>query len=135
MVGHAAYPQLKLQERDQNGRLLPSSLSHNFVTKVLRNELGFGGVTITDDLEMGAIVKHYGIGEACKMAINAGNDMLAICAKESAVREGFNAVVEAVKSGEIAESRIDGSLSRITSLRSKLSKPVDLRSRPFVGAN
>ena len=126
MVGHAAYPHLKLQERDQNGRLLPSSLSHNFVTKVLRNDLGFGGIAITDDLEMGAVVNAYGIGEACKMAINAGNDMLAICAKESAVREGFNAVLEAVRSGAITESQIAKSLSRIERLRSKLSKPIDL---------
>jgi hypothetical protein len=52
--------------------------------------------------------------------------MLAICAKESAVREGFIAVVEAIKSGEIDGSQIERSLSRIEGIRSKLSKPVNL---------
>ena len=124
MVAHAAYPNLGLQERDRDGRLLPSSLSSNFIRGLLRDELKFEGVVITDDLEMGAIVKNYGIGEACKMALNAGNDMFAICAKEDAIREGFAAVSKAVTSGEITESRIDDSLQRIASLKSKLSAPV-----------
>lgn len=125
MVAHAAFPNLRLQERDSDGRLLPSSLSGNFINGLLRNELKFDGVVITDDLEMGAIVMNYGIGEACKMALNAGNDMLAICAKEEAIREGFETVSNAVALGEIAESRIDDSLQRIASLKSKLSAPVD----------
>lgn len=124
MVAHAAYPHTGLQERDQDGRLLPSSLSKSFVTKLLRDEIGFGGVAISDDLEMGAIFRNYGIGEASKMAVKAGNDMLAICANENAIREGFEAVLNAVNTGEIAESRVDKSLERIELLRSKLSPPL-----------
>jgi len=128
MVGHAAYPQLRLQEADQDGRLLPSSLSSNFVSNLLRDELKFTGIAITDDLEMGAIVRNYGMAEACKMAIGAGNDMLAICAKESAVREGFEGVLKEARSGEIDEARIDKSLERIQRLRSKLSTPLAFNS-------
>ncbi len=128
MIGHAAYPQLDLQEVDQNGRLLPSSLSRKIVTELLRTELGFDGVAITDDLEMGAIVKNYGIGEACKVAINAGNDMVAICANPESIREGFSAVSDAVRKGTISEARIDASLARIDHLRSKLSLPLDFNS-------
>jgi len=124
MVAHAAYPKLALQDRDQNGRLLPSSLSFNFVTELLRNELRFRGVAITDDLEMGAIVRSYGMGEACRMAVNAGNDMLAICASESAIREGFDAVSRAVDTGEISEERVADALARIDELRGRLSAPV-----------
>ena len=69
MVAHAAFPASKLQETGQNGKLVPSSLSSNFVTNLLRGELDFDGVIISDDLEMGAIVKNYGIGDACKMAV------------------------------------------------------------------
>lgn len=123
MVAHAAYPNIGLQETDQNGRLLPSSLSSKIVTNLLRKELGFGGVAITDDMEMGAIVKNYGIGEACKMAVSAGNDMLAICAKPDAIREGFTAVLKAFENGELPESRLDDSLNRIASLKQKLSPP------------
>jgi beta-N-acetylhexosaminidase len=99
-------------------------LSYNFVTKLLREELGFTGLTITDDLEMGAIVKNYGIGKACVLAINAGEDMLAICADADAVRGGFQAVLEAVKNGEISEKRINQSLQKIAHLKTLAQPPL-----------
>ncbi len=125
MVGHAVYPKIDLQETGADGKLLPSSLSYNFVTKLLREELGFGGVIITDDLEMGAIVKNHGIGEACKMAINAGADMLAICADADAVREGFAAILKAVETGEISEERLHQSLARIAHIKSLIKPPLE----------
>ncbi len=124
MIAHASYPRLDLQETDENGKLLPSSLSFNIVTKLLREELGFQGLTITDDLEMGAIVKNYGIGEACLMAISAGVDMLAICACPDSIREGFNAVLKASEAGKISESKIDESLERIAHLKSLIQSPL-----------
>jgi beta-N-acetylhexosaminidase len=124
MIAHAAFPKTDLQERDQNGKLLPSSLSFNFTTRLLRNELDFRGISITDDLEMGAIVKNYGIGEACKMAIGAGADMLAICNNPIAIYEGFAAVSEAVKAGEIGESRIEESAKRIAEVKSLIKSPL-----------
>lgn len=129
MIAHAGFPRVDLQETDTSGKLLPASLSRNFVTGLLREELNFGGVAITDDLEMGAIVKNYGIGEACKTAVSAGEDMLAICADPNAVREGFYAVLKSVRNNEISETRIDESLRRITHLKSRLSPPL-----PFSGA-
>ena len=124
MVAHAGYPRFDLQETDENGKLLPSSLSFNIVSKLLREELNFQGLAITDDLEMGAIIKNYGIGEACQMAISAGVDMLAICASPIAIREGFNAVVKAVEDEKISESRIDESLRRIARLKSRMKSPL-----------
>ncbi len=124
MVAHASFPRFDLQETGENGKLLPSSLSYNIVTKLLREELEFDGLVITDDLEMGAIVKNYGIGEACRRAILAGVDMLAICASPEAIGEGCKAVIEAVKNGEISETRIDESLKRIAHLKSVMSAPL-----------
>ncbi len=124
MNAHATFSRFDLQETDHNGKLLPSSLSYNIVTKLLREELGFEGLAITDDLEMGAIVKNYGIGEACQMAILAGEDMLAICASPESIREGYNAVTEGVKSGRITESRIDESVRRIAHLKSLIHTPL-----------
>ncbi len=126
MVGHAAFPNAKLQETDGRGKLLSSSLSYNFVTTLLRGYQEFRGLVITDDLEMGAIVKNYGIGDACKMAVAAGADMLAICANPNAIREGYQAVLAAVKSGELSRDRIDESLERIATLKMKLSPPLAL---------
>ncbi|MEP6849235.1 MAG: glycoside hydrolase family 3 N-terminal domain-containing protein [Acidobacteriota bacterium] len=124
MVAHACYPNLDLQETDRSGKLLPSSLSRNVISGLLRGKLGFSGLVITDDLEMGAILKNYGIGEACKMAIKAGADMLAICAGLDSIYEGFNAVTAAVSSGEIAEESLNESLRRIAAAKDKLSEPL-----------
>jgi beta-N-acetylhexosaminidase len=126
MIAHAAFPALSLQERDQNGTLLPSSLSKGFVTTLLRDRLGFDGIVITDDLEMGAILKNYGIADACTMAIGAGADMLAICADEGRIREGHAAVLATAESGGISEDRLNESLRRIAALRQELSPAVDL---------
>lgn len=125
MIAHAAFPNLDLQEFDQNGKLLPSSLSFNITTKLLREHLGFDGLALTDDLEMGAILKNYGIGEASKMAVKAGQDLLLICNDSNAIREGFYAVLNAVKSGDIAESRVNNSLQRIAVVKNLMELPLD----------
>ena len=124
MIAHAAFPHSNLQEIDQNGKLLPSSLSFNFTTKLLRQKLGFRGIAVTDDLEMGAILKNYGIGEACTRAVLAGADMLAICAGAENIRQGFAAVAAAVRSGEISEARIDESLTRIAEVKNLINSPL-----------
>ena len=126
MVAHASYPLFDLQEIDVDGKLLPSSLSFNIINNLLRRELSFQGLVITDDLEMGAILKNYSIGEACIMAINAGVDMVSICADSGNIREGFRAVVEAVKTGEISKTRIDESLKRISQVKSLIKSPLPL---------
>jgi beta-N-acetylhexosaminidase len=124
MIAHAAFPNNRLQEADQNGKLLPSSLSPAIISRLLRDEFGYDGLVLTDDLEMGAIVDNYGIGDACKMAIAAGVDMLAICAGVDAIREGHTAVLDAARSGEISEDRIDQSIARIEAARKLLQPPL-----------
>lgn len=122
MIAHSTYPNIGLQELDQNGKLLPSSLSHAFVTTLLRERLGFEGLVVTDDLEMGAIMNTYGIGEACKMAILAGCDMLAICADPARIVEGYEAVLSAAQSGAISEDRLDESIARIAKMRASITE-------------
>lgn len=124
MIAHAAFPNIRLQEEDQNGKLLPSSLSPAIISKLLRGEFGYDGLVLTDDLEMGAIVENYGIGEACKMAITAGVDMLAICAGVDAIKEGHTAIADAVERKEISEDRIDESIARISAVKTTLEDPL-----------
>lgn len=126
MVAHAAFPGHTLQQTDQNGKLLPSSLSYNFVTTLLRGRIGFDGLVISDDLEMGAIINNYGIGEASKMAINAGVDMIAICAGEEAIRQGHRTVLDAVRRGEIKSERLTDALRHIQTAKMSIQQP-----RPF----
>jgi beta-N-acetylhexosaminidase len=123
MIAHACFPKSNLQEIVRTGKLLPSSLSFNFVTKLLRQKLGFQKLAITDDLEMGAILKNYGIGEACTMAISAGVDILVLSAHPILIEEGYNAVLKAVKTGIISEDRINVSLTRIADVKRKISPP------------
>lgn len=124
MVAHAVYPRVGLQEVGRDGKLLPSSLSGNIVNGLLRRDLHFDGLVLTDDLEMGAIVRNYGIGEACKMAIEAGVDMVAICAGVGAIVEGYSTLLESVREGRIAEARIDQSVERIFKFKSLLHEPL-----------
>jgi beta-N-acetylhexosaminidase len=124
MTAHTTYPRFDLQETDSNGKLLPSSLSQKIVTDLLRTELGYQGLALTDDLEMGAIVNNYGIGEATKMAFLAGSDFLLICNDIRAINTGFETMLKAFETGEISESRIDESLERIFFVRQLLEKPL-----------
>jgi beta-N-acetylhexosaminidase len=124
MIAHAAYPNTGLQEATSDGKLLPSSLSIRVITDLLRKELKFDGLVITDDLEMGAIIRNFGIGDACVMAVEAGSDMLAICADAGRINDGFEAMLKAVRSGRITEDRVDESITRIAVAKSLLKDPL-----------
>lgn len=89
---------------------LPSSLSKVVITNVLRGELGFEGVVITDALNMSAISEYYTSEEAAVMAIEAGADMLLM---PEDFETAYNGLLAAVQDGRISEERINESLRRI----------------------
>lgn len=93
MVGHIAVP-------DINGDLTPATMSDEIVEGVLRNELGFQGLVITDSLSMGAITGQYSPGEAALGALQAGCDILLM---PCGLQEAFDAVVHAVENGSLSE--------------------------------
>ena len=126
MVAHAAYPRLDLQETGQDSKLLPASLSSNFVRNLLRQELGYTGLVVTDDLEMGAILKNFGIGESAFMAISAGNDMVAICAGVGSIYKAHEALLAAAADGRLPEETINEAVRRILKLKTNLASPLDL---------
>ena len=96
---------------------VPASLSKEVVEGLLKGELGFEGIVITDSLSMGAITKEYTTGNSAVMAINAGVDMLLM---PKNVSEAVNAITDAVTNGEISEERIDESVRKI--IRIKIEK-------------
>jgi beta-N-acetylhexosaminidase len=73
---------------------LPASLSHVVTTKVLRGQLGFSGLAFTDDLEMGAITKHWPVAQAAKLAVAAGQDILLICEQFENMQQTLGALSE-----------------------------------------
>ena len=93
---------------------VPSTLSPEVLQGILRGDLGYDGVIITDALEMGAITNAYPVNEACILAIEAGADVL-LCVRD--YRSAVDAIVAAVESGRLPESRLDESLMRINKLR------------------
>ena len=82
MICHGWYPCFDPQKT-------PASLSHRIVTELLRGELGFAGLIMTDDLDMGAILNEYGFEETIRRAIEAGNDLAMICHRVSAIEEAL----------------------------------------------
>jgi beta-N-acetylhexosaminidase len=109
MVAHILMAQID----DQN----PASLSKAVVTEVLRKELNFKGVVITDDMTMGAVSKHYDIGEASVKAVNAGNDIIMIAHDHDKELAAIHSIQQAVKEGAIAEETINQSVYRILKLK------------------
>ena len=99
------------------GDNLPCSLSYSAITGILRNELDFEGIIITESHMASAITKKYSAGEAAVMAINAGAD---IVLQPADLKEAVDAVCEAVESGEIMEKRIDESVARILAEKSEM---------------
>ncbi|MEJ8553193.1 beta-N-acetylhexosaminidase [Tepidibacter sp. Z1-5] len=97
----------------------PATLSKTILTDILRNELNFNGVIITDDMEMGAIAKNYGTKDASVEAVKAGADIILMCHTKEKQIEALEALNEAVNSGKISIERIDESVKRIIKLKHK----------------
>lgn len=95
---------------------LPSSLSYEIITRKLRNELGYNGVIITDSMAMGAVADSYTSDIAAVMAVKAGADIILM---PESLEKSFNAVLNAVNSGEISMERLDESVLRILKMKAK----------------
>ncbi|MEH7272272.1 beta-N-acetylhexosaminidase [Neobacillus vireti] len=120
MAAHILLPKI-----DQN---YPSSLSREVITGLLKEQLKFKGVVITDDLTMGAILKNYEIGDAAVKAIQAGNDIVLVCHGYENQEKVLRAVLNAVQNGDISEKQINDSVYRILSLKEKYQlndEPID----------
>jgi len=112
MMGHLKYTALD----DQN----PASISPAIITGLLRDELKFSGVIITDDLQMGA-TDNYAENIGVK-AVKAGVDIALVCHEYEAQQKVYLSILNAVKSGEISEERINESVRRILKMKLQLSK-------------
>lgn len=112
MVSHAMYPQIDVDH--------PSSLSKAIITDWLRKDMGYNGVVVTDDMDMGALAKHYTFGDMAVQSILAGSDILLVCHEYEHMQEAYNGLMKAVKDGRISKERLDESVKRI--LLMKMSK-------------
>ena len=131
MVSHGGFPNIDISKGVTGGLLEPASLSHNIVTNVLRQELGYQHLVVTDDLEMGAIAKHCEIESAVVRAFLAGNDMMLICAHPGIIRRGYHALLDVARERKLPKDRLRNSLKRITAMKTLIKTPPEFHSEMF----
>jgi beta-N-acetylhexosaminidase len=111
MTSHAIYPALDPEK--------PATLSPMVLTKVLRERMGFRGLTITDDLEMGAIAEDWSVAEGALTSFQAGADILLICKDQSHVRESLDLMRQSLSKGTVSRERLAQSLERIRKTKTR----------------
>ncbi len=112
MVSHLYLPQLDSE--------YVGSLSNNIVTKLLREELGFNGVVVTDDMIMEGVKGQYPTAESAVKAIEAGDDLIIVSTGIDDQNSAIDGVIEAVRNGIISEKRIDESVYRILRVKNNM---------------
>ena len=131
MVSHGGFPNIDIKHGVTGGLLEPASLSFNIVTTLLRNELGYQHLVVTDDLEMGAIAKHCEIEAAVVRAFLAGEDMMLICAHPELIRRGYQSLLGGARAGELPKERVRASLRRIAAMKSIVEPPDTFDAEKF----
>ena len=109
LVSHLKYPALDEE--------YPASLSSKIMTDLLRNKLGYKGIIITDDMEMGAVANHNDFMSIGVNAVKAGADIVLVCHEYEHQQEVYLGLLDAVNSGEISQERIDESVKRIIKVK------------------
>jgi beta-N-acetylhexosaminidase len=113
MTAHIVYPALDPEH--------PATRSHRIIEGLLRQRMGYQGVVVTDDLDMGAIVRHDTIEHTVVQALQAGADFLLICHSLDRALAARDACLHALSSGELGKARIEEALKRIGALRKQPS--------------
>jgi beta-N-acetylhexosaminidase len=114
MTAHILFPAV-----DANG--LPATMSHAILTGLLREQLGFDGLIVTDCLEMKAVTNQWGTARAAVLAAIAGADMLLVCHTLDRQRETYHALLQAVHSGELPRARVEEAASRVLESKRKVA--------------
>ena len=109
LVSHLKYPALDEE--------YPASLSSKIMTNLLCYELGYKGIIITDDMEMGAVANHNDFRSIGVNAVKAGADIVLVCHEYEHQQEVYLGLLDAVNSGEISQERIDESVKRIIKVK------------------
>ena len=127
MTAHIQFPQIEkdtfISKKDGSQIVIPATLSDDIITGILREEMGYDGVVITDAMNMKAISDHFGELESTKMAINAGIDIILMTTilrnNEDVKKLDYivNGILDSIKSGEIKEEEITDSAERIVKLK------------------
>jgi len=111
MTAHVLFPSLDPEH--------PATLSEKIITPLVRQEIGYDGVVVSDDLEMKAVADNYGIEESSVRAIRVGCDQLLICHKPELVAAAHRAIVQAVEKGTLSRSRVMEAAARVERMEAR----------------
>lgn len=125
MTAHVVYPALDPQQ--------PASLSPIIMNDLLRKRLGFQGVIVSDDLEMGAIVRHSSVAAAAVQALSAGADLLLVCQSLERALSARDACRRALQQGVLTEERVTEAQRRVERLKQRIADRPSL-PLPAIGA-
>jgi beta-N-acetylhexosaminidase len=125
MTAHILFPALDAA--------LPATMSQAILTELLRDQLGFDGLIVTDCLEMKAVADHWGTARAALEAVKAGADIVLVCHTLERQREVFELLLAAARSGELPESRIDSAARRILRAKNTLAPTPEFDPSVFGG--
>ncbi len=118
MTAHVTFPKIDdtkaISKKDGTEIAVPATLSHKVLTGLMREDMGFKGVIVTDAMNMGAISEHFGPVDAAIRAVKAGADILLMPVGIEAVANGL---YDAVNSGDISEDRLEQSVERVLTLK------------------
>ncbi len=109
MTGHSVYPAYDAK--------FPTTLSEKLLTGLLRNELGFEGVIVSDAIGMAAILKKWPLPRACALAIKAGCDTILLKADDESRSQCFFGIKQAVETGELSEDRVNEAVTRLLRMK------------------
>jgi beta-N-acetylhexosaminidase len=118
MICHGWYPAFNAAKR-------PASLSREIVTGLLRQDFGYNGLIMTDDLDMGAILNEYGLEETIRLAIEAGNDWVMICHRIDSIAEVHSTL------DNLPPAQIERALQSVAQTKAKLAAPYEFSEAKF----
>jgi beta-N-acetylhexosaminidase len=123
MISHAAYPQV-------TKATIPASLSKLWITDILRKRIGYRGLIVSDDLEMGGVLSTAPVGEAAVGFVRAGGDVCLVCHREDYVLQAHEALTKAAEKDKKFARRVAESTRRVLAFKKKWKKPLQMGKAP-----
>lgn len=114
LIGHAAYPQVTKNNK-------PASLSHEWITDILRKKIDYRGLIVSDDMEMGGVLVAAPIEEAAIQFIRAGGDLCLICRQREFVERAYEALIKEVERDRHFARRVKESVTKVSVFKKKSS--------------
>ena len=121
MVAHAAYPRVK--------DAVPASISPYWISTVLRKRIGFGGLVVSDDMEMGGILTQASIEDAAVKAILAGTDLIEICRNPALVLRAYEALLSEAERSAAFRQRVETAAQRVVEHKNRRLEASDASHR------